>query len=92
MDALTTTGPQNGLYLPQSLYGAGMPILRIDDFQDGWSRASDKLQKVRASDAQVRSYGLDESDFVINRVNSPTHLGKALVFGRNICQHSSSLT
>ena len=79
IDALTITGPQNGLYLPQSLYGDGIPILRIDDFQDGWSRASDELQKVRASSAQVRVYCLDDGDFVINRVNSPTHLGKALV-------------
>ena len=79
IDALTITGPQNGLYLPQSLYGDGIPILRIDDFQDGWSRASDELQKVRASPAQVRAYCLDDGDFVINRVNSPTHLGKALV-------------
>ena len=79
VDTITITGPQNGLYLPQSLYGVGIPILRIDDFQDGWSRAADELQKVRASQTQVRTYCLDEGDFVINRVNSPTHLGKSLV-------------
>jgi len=79
LETVTVDGPQNGLYLPQSQYGEGIPILRIDDFQDGWSRRFDELQKVRAQQAQVEAYSLNVDDLVINRVNSPSHLGKGVV-------------
>ena len=79
LDTLIVSGPQNGLYLPKSLYGAGTPILRIDDYQDDSSRASHQLQKVEATRADVLKYGLTVGDLVINRVNSPTHLGKCLL-------------
>ena len=59
LDSLIIDGPQNGLYLPKTKYGSGVPIVRIDDFQDGC----------------VRPYG----NLVINRVNSPSHLGKCMV-------------
>ncbi len=85
MDALIVEGPQNGIYLPQSAYGSGIPILRIDDFQDGWSCSSAELRLVNASDKEVENYSLCEGDIVINRVNSPSHLGKSLlVEARNI--------
>ena len=35
---LIEVGPQNGLYLPKDMYGAGVPILRIDDYQTAWIR------------------------------------------------------
>jgi len=76
---LIIEGPQNGLYLPRSAYGGGVPILRIDDFQDGWSRNSDELRQVHASSAEEKCYALKVGDLVINRVNSPSHLGKALL-------------
>ncbi len=79
LDALIVSGPQNGLYLPQTAYGDGTPIVRIDDFQDGWARRPNELQRV-ACDSDVRvTYKLDEQDLVINRVNSMTHLGKMLL-------------
>lgn len=78
LDALTVSGPQNGLYLPKSRYGTGIPILRIDDFQDGWSRDSASLRKVRASENETSKYALRQGDLVINRVNSMSHLGKNL--------------
>ena len=34
VDQLIISGPDNGLYLPQSRYGSGQPICRIDDYQD----------------------------------------------------------
>ncbi len=66
------------LYLPQSSYGSGEPILRIDDYQSDWSRSSSELQRVNATRADRDKYGLKAGDLVINRVNSMTHLGKAL--------------
>ncbi len=78
MAALIADGPQNGLYVPQSRYGDGFPILRIDDFQAGSSRSSHELQRVAITDSDADHYALRDGDMVINRVNSMTHLGKAL--------------
>lgn len=79
LDTLIIDGPQNGLYLPQTAYGAGSSIIRIDDFQDGWIRKPDDLRKVTC-DLEIRkTFALKEGDLVINRVNSPTHLGKGLL-------------
>lgn len=78
ISAVTVFGPQNGLYVPQSFYGGGVPILRIDDYQADCSCSSEELRQVDVS-AQVASrYGLRISDIVVNRVNSPSHLGKSL--------------
>ncbi|BAY94967.1 MULTISPECIES: restriction endonuclease subunit S [unclassified Tolypothrix] len=79
MEMLTIQGPQNGIYLPKSDYGSGIPILRIDDFQDNFSRSSCELNLVRATTDDIERYSLSEDDLVINRVNSPSHLGKCLV-------------
>ena len=79
IDAITVRGPQNGLYLPKSKYGSGTAILRIDDYQSDWSRSVSEMQKVNAEPKDVEKYGLQVGDLVINRVNSPSHLGKSLV-------------
>jgi type I restriction enzyme S subunit len=79
IETLVEGGIQNGIYLPKSDYGSGTPILRIDDFQDGFSRPSSQLNLVRAKAEDIEKYGLGEGDLVINRVNSPSHLGKCLV-------------
>ena len=76
LDALTVEGPQNGLYLPSTLYGQGVEILRIDDFQNGWTRPREELKRVEASADAIATYALRLRDLVINRVNSMTHLGK----------------
>jgi len=70
------SGPQNGLYLPKSAYGAGTPMLRIDDYQTNWMRPAGELRRVTATDAQVATWALREGDLVVNRVNSMSHLGK----------------
>ena len=79
MDFLTVFGPQNGLYLPQTAYGTGVPILRIDDFQNTGSRSSGELRLVDANSEDIERYSLRANDVVVNRVNSMTHLGKCLV-------------
>lgn len=76
---LIKSGPQNGLYLPKSKYGSGIPILRIDDYQTAWIRRREKLRLVSATREQIETWSLSESDLVINRVNSMTHLGKCVV-------------
>jgi type I restriction enzyme S subunit len=79
MEAIISSGPQNGLYLPRDFYGSGTPIMRIDDYQNGMSRASEELQCVSTSEAEITRYSLSLNDIVINRVNSMSHLGKCLV-------------
>jgi type I restriction enzyme S subunit len=55
--------------------------MRIDDYQNLWSRPAAELRKVNASDSDVATYALNERDLLINRVNSLTHLGKVLRVG-----------
>jgi type I restriction enzyme S subunit len=81
LDALICEGPQNGLYLPSTRYGSGIPILRIDDYQIDWHRSRQDLNRVAADDFMVPVYALKQGDIVINRVNSMTHLGKSLLIG-----------
>jgi type I restriction enzyme S subunit len=83
LDALISSGPQNGLYLPKDSYGSGHPILRIDDYQVDWIKPVNQLQRVRVNDTTIAAYSLCEGDLVINRVNSPSHLGKAAVIASN---------
>jgi type I restriction enzyme S subunit len=80
LDSLIVDGPQNGIYLPKTLYGTGHPILRIDDYQQDWIRPVTELQRVRAKPEDVATYSLRSGDIVINRVNSPSHLGKVAIW------------
>ena len=75
---LIEVGPQNGLYLPKDLYGDGVPILRIDDYQTAWIRPVQELRRVKATQEQISTWALSEDDLVVNRVNSMTHLGKCV--------------
>jgi type I restriction enzyme S subunit len=79
---LIRDGPTNGLYLPKSRYGVGIPILRIDDYQNGYSKSSGELRLVDATPNEVEKYGLREGDLIINRVNSPSHLGKCEIISK----------
>ena len=78
LDELIEVGPQNGLYLPKDMYGDGVPILRIDDYQTAWIRPVQELRRVRATQEQISTWALCEDDLVVNRVNSMTHLGKCV--------------
>ena len=84
LDMLIVSGPQNGVYLPRTLYGQGHPILRIDDYQNGWVRPINDLNKVTADKDTIDTYCLQTDDLVINRVNSLTHLGKCLVVRQSL--------
>jgi type I restriction enzyme S subunit len=79
LDSLIVDGPKNGIYLPKTKYGSGIPIIRIDDFQDGYIRPYEKLQKVQATEVEVTVYQVSLKSLIINRVNSLTHLGKCLI-------------
>lgn len=74
---LIATGPQNGLYKPATAYGSGTPIVRIDAYQNGEVVDFAALKRVRLSPVEVEAYGLVAGDFLINRVNSRSHLGKS---------------
>ena len=74
---LIAMGPQNGLYKPERNYGSGVRILRIDGFYGGAVNDLSTLKRVDVSEQEIQKYGLSESDFVINRVNSRSHLGKS---------------
>ena len=84
VDALIFDGPQNGLYLPASQYGSGVPILRIDDYQIGWHRRRKQLNLVAADVETSHAFALTTGDIVINRVNSMTHLGKSLLITKSL--------
>ena len=76
---LLSSGPQNGLYKPNSSYGSGTQILRIDAFYDGIVTGQADLKRVRLTSKEMSLYQLNEDDIVINRVNSRSHLGKSAV-------------
>ena len=71
--------PQNGLYKPKTEYGDGIPILRIDDFQDFYLRDRTLLRCLKVMAEEVVTYGLEPGQLIVNRVNSLSHLGKCLV-------------
>ena len=79
VDQLILKSPQNGIYKPKSLYGDGIPILRIEDYQDFHVRAHDQLQRLRITAEEASTYGLAANQLIINRVNSLSHLGKTLL-------------
>jgi type I restriction enzyme S subunit len=74
-------GPQNGIYKPKDLYGSGTMILRIDDYQNEGSVVSRAENSVKLSDGEVKKYGLDPGDLLVNRVNSLSHIGKTALVG-----------
>ncbi|HLK09738.1 MAG TPA: restriction endonuclease subunit S [Candidatus Angelobacter sp.] len=78
-DQLITFGPQNGIYKPSTAYGRGTKIVRIDDYQDDSFKAPDELRQLILAETEARLYALEAGDMLINRVNSPSHLGKCCV-------------
>lgn len=79
---LLVDGPQNGLYKPAGDYGSGVPILRIDGFRAGDVIETSPAKRVRLDVSDIEKYGLKPGDLVINRVNSPEHLGKPALINR----------
>ena len=79
---LFSISPQNGVYKPASEYGSGTQIIRIDDFYDGRLNRRAGFRKLHLSNEEIEKYKVQNSDLIINRVNSIEYLGKcALVEG-----------
>jgi type I restriction enzyme S subunit len=76
---LLSSTPQNGLYRPAGSYGRGYPIVRIDSFYDGEVVRVSDLKRVELTDSEAAPYLLQESDLLVNRVNSLRFLGKAAI-------------
>jgi type I restriction enzyme, S subunit len=68
--------PKNGLYLPSDFYGSGTPIIRIDTFYNGVLSHPETFKRVRATPRQIKEFSVDNSEILINRVNSIEYLGK----------------
>jgi type I restriction enzyme S subunit len=73
------SGPQNGIYKPESLYGQGTPIVRIDDFYDGTFTRPSGFERVTLSNEEIRTHQLNPFDILVNRVNSLPFLGKSAI-------------
>ena len=73
---LIQNGPDNGLYKPQSAYGRGIPIVRIDAFDNGDRLQSPDLRRVSIGRADIERFAVRPGDILINRVNSLSHLAK----------------
>ena len=82
LSGLITQGPKNGLYKHADDYGAGSPIIRIDNFYDGELTNHSTFKRVAATVAELDKFKIDENSILINRVNSPEYLGKAALVER----------
>jgi type I restriction enzyme S subunit len=69
------TGSANGLYVPEEHYGSGIPIVRIDAFNDGFFEAQ-SFKRIRVKRDDVEAFSLEPGDLLLNRVNSIPFLGK----------------
>ena len=76
LSRLFRISPQNGVYKPSKEYGSGTQIIRIDDFYDGQLIRRTGFKRLRLSDEEIEKYKVQESDLIVNRVNSIEHLGK----------------
>ncbi|MDF3293332.1 restriction endonuclease subunit S [Streptomyces silvisoli] len=77
------SGPKNGLYKPGSAYGAeGTPIVRINSFEGGPSDLTRGLLRIAATGREIRQYGIQSGDILINRVNTPELVGKSTAVAR----------
>jgi type I restriction enzyme S subunit len=81
LGSLFSREPSNGLYLPQSNYGRGTLILRIDDFSNDGDIVTGASNRVNAGEVDRQRFGLAKDDIVLNRVNSLSHLGKTALIG-----------
>lgn len=82
LGSLFSREPSNGLYRPQSDYGRGTLILRIDDFSNDGDIVTSASSRMEAGKEDFQRFGLAEDDIVLNRVNSLSHLGKTALIGK----------
>ena len=72
-------GPTNGIYKPESEYGSGAWLIRIDDFVPGALVKTNGFQRIQATEEEVTRYAVHRGDILINRVNSLSHIGKSVL-------------
>ena len=72
-------GPTNGIYKPESEYGSGTWLIRIDDFVPGALVRTTGFQRIRATEEEIARYALLQGDILVNRVNSLSHIGKSVL-------------
>ena len=75
-------GPTNGIYKPESEYGSGIFLIRIDNFISGAFVNTGGFQRIRVTEEESRRYAVREGDILINRVNSLSHIGKSVLIPR----------
>ena len=75
-------GPTNGIYKPESEYGNGICLIRINDFMLGAFVNTGGFQRIRVTEEERRRYAVREGDILINRVNSLSHIGKSVLIPR----------
>ena len=80
-------GPTNGIYKPESEYGDGTWLIRIDDFMPGALVRSDGFDRIQVADGERDRYGIFEGDILINRVNSLSHVGKPVLIPK-LAEHA----
>ena len=70
---------RNGLYKPQTFYGSGTRIVRIDSFESGKIRRWGELKCLEVTLSELEKYCLQIGDVLVNRVNGSIDvLGKAV--------------
>ena len=74
-------GPTNGIYKPSPDYGSGSCLIRIDDFEPGNLVNAGNLSRIRVTEEEIRRYGVESGDILVNRVNSLSHIGKTVLIG-----------
>jgi len=75
------TSSANGLYVPENQYGSGVPIVRIDTFNDGYFYTRD-FKRIRIIPEEAQAFSLTAGDLLVNRVNSIPFLGKVVFVDR----------
>lgn len=70
---------QNGIYKPSSAYGSGVPIIRINNFDNEGNFVSLEFQRLTIKKSEIESFKVQENDILINRVNSLSHIGKSII-------------
>jgi type I restriction enzyme, S subunit len=67
----------NGHYVPDSDYGSGTPIIRIDTFEDGDFYSRD-FDRIRIPNHEIDMFTVKHGDVLFNRVNSIPYVGKVV--------------
>jgi type I restriction enzyme S subunit len=66
---------KNGIYKPKHYYGRGYPSARMFNIKDGRVDL-EKAPLLDVDDEELRAYGLQSGDILVNRVNSRELVGK----------------